>query len=78
MRIINTIRLVTMLSAGLAIQQPLHAAESSDRFVFVGYGDVKYESADVAGTDAFSARFVPIFLFSLNDKMHVEAELEVG
>lgn len=78
MRMIKTIRLATLLSAGIVVQQPLYAAESSDRFVFVGYGDVKYESADVAGTDAFSARFVPYFLFSLNDKMHVEAELEVG
>ncbi len=64
--------------AGMITSSPLLASETTDRFVFVGYGDVKYERADVADTDAFSARFVPIFLFSLNDKMHVEAELEFG
>jgi hypothetical protein len=75
---VKTIQLVTFCSAAIVWQTPTYAAQSNDRFVFVGYGDVKYESADVAGTDSFSTRFVPIFLFNLNDKMHVEAELEVS
>ena len=45
---------------------------------FAGYGDVKYEESDLQDSSAFSARFVPIFLFSLNDKMHVEAETEIS
>lgn len=52
--------------------------ELSDWFVFVGYGDVKYESVDVVGIDVFLVCFVLIFLFSLNDKMYVEVEFEVG
>ena len=40
-----------------------------------GYGDVTYVDSD-QGNGAFSSRFVPIFLFQLNDKLHVEAELE--
>ena len=47
--------------AGMITSSLLLASETTDRFVLVGYGDVKYESADVADTDAFSARFVPIF-----------------
>ncbi len=52
--------------------------EEKGRFVLAGYGDFKYETAELSGTDAFTTRFVPIFLFSLNEKMHVEAELEVS
>ena len=78
MRTKEKIRLATALFAALNVQSPLYANESSDRFVLVGYGDVKYENTDVANTSAFSARFIPIFLFSLNEKMHIEAELEVG
>lgn len=48
------------------------------RFAIAGYGDVKYESSSLSNTSAFSARFVPIFLFSLNEKMHVEAETEIS
>ena len=39
---------------------------------------MKYEESDLLDSSAFSARFVPIFLFSLNDKMHVEAETEIS
>ncbi|MEQ3658372.1 MAG: porin [Glaciecola sp.] len=78
MRTKEKIRLATALLGALTVQSSLYANESNDRFVLVGYGDVKYENTDVANISAFSARFVPIFLFSLNDKMHVEAELEVG
>ncbi|WP_019603390.1 hypothetical protein [Teredinibacter turnerae] len=48
------------------------------RFVLAGYGDVKYESTDAKNTSAYSARFVPIFLFNLSEKIHVEAETEFG
>jgi len=49
-----------------------------DRFTLVGYGDVRYMQEDVADVSTFSARFVPIFLFRLSDRMHVEAELEIA
>ncbi len=45
------------------------------RFAFGGYGDVAYHADDM-NNSAYSGRFVPILLFRLNDKMHVEAELE--
>lgn len=48
------------------------------RFALVGYGDVKYEITEAEDSSAYSARFVPIFLFSLNEKMHVEAETEIS
>ena len=44
MRMVKTIQLVTFCSAAIVWQTPTYAAQSNDRFVFVGYGDVKYES----------------------------------
>lgn len=52
--------------------------QNNSRFALAGYGDVKYEDSKLMDTSAFSARFVPIFLFSLNDKMHIEAETEIS
>lgn len=52
--------------------------EDRPRFALGGYGDVKYETTELSDSSAYSARFVPIFLFSLNDKMHVEAETEIS
>jgi len=53
------------------------------RFAIAGYGDVTYieqsKMKDEAGNDIqnnVSARFVPIFLFQLSEKIHIEAELE--
>jgi len=53
------------------------------RFAIAGYGDVTYidqsEMKDDAGNDIQNnvvARFVPIFLFQLSEKIHIEAELE--
>jgi len=47
------------------------------RFAMAGYGDVSYISAD-GGNDAFASRFIPIFLYQVNDKIHIESELEFG
>jgi len=66
-----------LLSAQVAWSQQLESIET-ERFVMTGYGDVKYESADLTDSRAFSGRFVPIFLFRLNKKMHAEAELEIS
>lgn len=52
--------------------------QNNSRFALAGYGDVKYEDSKLMDTSAFSARFVPIFLFSLSDKMHIEAETEIS
>ena len=53
------------------------------RFAIAGYGDVTYtdqsDMKDEAGNDIQNnvvARFVPIFLFQLSEKIHIEAELE--
>lgn len=64
------------MSAAHSVEQL--EADPAGRLVIAGYGDVKYEQVDSLDTSAFSARFVPIFLFSLNDKMHVEAETEIA
>lgn len=52
--------------------------QNNGRFALAGYGDIKYEDSKLKDTSAFSARFVPIFLFSLSDRMHVEAETEIS
>ena len=50
------------------------------RFTLAGYGDVSYfQTSDLAPEGVNSnvqARFVPIFLFQLSEKIHIEAELE--
>lgn len=48
---------------------------TSGRFAIAGYGDVTYTDTDL-GNDTFSTKLAPIFLFQLNDQIHVEAELE--
>ena len=55
-----------------------YTSPPSGRFALVGYGDVKYEAVDSADSSAFSARFVPIFLFSLSEDIHIEAETEIS
>ena len=59
---------------------PAVLADEGDRarFALGGYGDVKYETTEAGDSSAYSARFVPIFLFSLNEKTHVEAETEIS
>lgn len=56
-----------------------HAEDDSvldiGRIAIGGYGDVQYVNTDTAN-DTFKARFVPIFLFQLSEKIHVESELE--
>ncbi|WP_404389824.1 porin [Pseudoalteromonas phenolica] len=52
--------------------------QENSRFAIAGYGDVKYKDSKVMDSGAFSARFVPIFLFSLSEKMHIEAETEIS
>mgnify|MGYP000141493061 FL=1 len=53
------------------------------RLALAGYGDVTYayqpDMKDEEGNDIQNnvvARFVPIFLFQLSEKIHIEAELE--
>ena len=45
------------------------------RFAIAGYGDVSYIDQDEMNNNVVS-RFVPIFLFQLSEKIHIEAELE--
>ena len=53
------------------------------RFALAGYGDVTYANQsnmkDEEGNDVQNnivARFIPIFLFQLSEKIHIEAEIE--
>ena len=66
-------------AVGAVLAGPAYAQNDNPlpqgRFAMAGYGDVTYVDSD-QGNGAFSSRFVPIFLFQLNDKLHVEAELE--
>jgi len=45
------------------------------RSTISGYGDVGYQDSDFSN-DAFGGKFVPIFIYQLNDKIHIQAELE--
>ena len=78
MRLGKAIGLLAFASSTAAIQVNANPQDDTGRFVLAGYGDVKYEESDLQDSSGFSARFVPIFLFSLNDKMHVEAETEIS
>ncbi|BCD98689.1 porin [Marinagarivorans cellulosilyticus] len=73
---------VKYLAAITVAASSLSAANASEidsaRFVLSGYGEVKYETSELQDSSAYSARFVPIFLFSLSDKIHVEAETEIS
>lgn len=62
----------------MAISVPTLARTDDARFVLAGYGKVDYENNPDADTSNFAVDFVPIFLFSLNDKIHVEAETEIA
>lgn len=57
----------------------INAQENSEldigRFVIAGYGDVTYVDQDDVNSNVES-RFVPIFLFQLSEKIHIESELE--
>ncbi len=73
------ITLALLLSASIVYAQDGSRLDIG-RFVVSGYGDVSYfETSDLAtdGTNSnVQARFVPIFLFQLSEKIHIEAELE--
>jgi len=59
---------------------PAIAQESNldvGRFAVAGYGDISYADIDGVNTNVES-RFVPIFLFQLSEKLHIESELEFG
>ncbi len=45
------------------------------RVVIAGYGDISYTDTDGVNSNVES-RFVPIFLFQLSEKIHIESELE--
>jgi len=71
---------VAVASALLMSAAPVaFAQENSEldigRFAIAGYGDVSYIAQDDMNTNVVS-RFVPIFLFQLSEKIHIESELE--
>jgi len=72
-------RVIAGLSSLLLFQSSFVLSSTErPRFALGGYGDVKYETSESKDSSAYSARFVPIFLFSLNEKIHVEAETEIS
>jgi hypothetical protein len=67
----------------LSVGNPVRAQDNSEldigRFVIAGYGDVSYvETDDPNANSNVESRFVPIFLFQLSEKIHIESELEFG
>ena len=71
----------------MSLMTTVNAQENSSldigRLAIAGYGDVTYISQgnmkDEEGNDIQNnvvARFVPIFLFQLSEKIHIEAEIE--
>lgn len=69
---------IAIATAVVSGQLLANEQQENSRFAIAGYGDVKYEDSKVMDSSAFSARFIPIFLFSLNDKIHIEAETEIS
>jgi len=74
-------------ATSMSLMTTVNAQENSTldigRFAIAGYGDVTYinqsNMKDETGNDIQNnvvARFVPIFLFQLSEKIHIEAELE--
>jgi len=68
-----------LLTTALTTAPTIYAQESSGldigRFAIAGYGDVTYADSDNMNNNVVS-RFVPIFLFQLSEKIHIESELE--
>ncbi len=68
-----------LFTTGLITASSTYANESSGldvgRMTLAGYGDVTYADADNTNNNVVS-RFVPIFLFQLSEKIHIESELE--
>jgi len=65
----------------MTVAPNLQAEEGSSldigRFVIAGYGDVSYVETDNPDANSnVESRFVPIFLFQLSEKIHIESELE--
>lgn len=70
---------ITLVSGiGKADAQELPDPIAAGRFAIAGFGDVTYEESDLQDSSAFSTNFVPIFLFRLSPKLHIEAELEIS
>ncbi|PCI72979.1 MAG: porin [Gammaproteobacteria bacterium] len=75
--------IISAVSTALTLSfcSPIWAQESSKldigRFVIAGYGDVSYVDTDDPNANSnVESRFVPIFLFQLSEKIHIESELE--
>jgi hypothetical protein len=77
MKNIIIIYTITMVLA-LSLNSIAFAEESSldiGRFAIAGYGDVSYVDSEGVNSNV-ETRFVPIFLFQLSEKIHIETELE--
>jgi len=62
-------------SAATTVNAQENSALDIGRFAIAGYGDVSYIDQDGVNSNVES-RFVPIFLFQLSEKIHIESELE--
>ncbi len=67
--------LVLFFAGEVASQEVTESELDIGRFVIAGYGDVSYVDTDNSNSNVES-RFVPIFLFQLSEKIHIESELE--
>lgn len=76
---IKTLSAAVVSALLLATAPTLQAQESSGldvgRMAISGYGDVSYVDSKGMNSNVVS-RFIPIFLFQLSEKIHIESELE--
>ncbi len=76
---IKTLSAAVVSALMLTTAPAIYAQEGSSldvgRMTLAGYGDVTYVATDNANTNVVS-RFVPIFLFQLSEKIHIESEIE--
>ena len=79
----SAVAAAVLLSSMTTVNAEENSSLDIGRLAIAGYGDVTYinqpNMKDEEGNDIQNnvvARFVPIFLFQLSEKIHIEAELE--
>jgi len=72
--------ILLVLPCAVMAQNNISGPLDTGRFALAGYGDVSYFGTSGLAPEGVNsnveARFVPIFLFQLSEKIHIEAELE--
>ncbi|MCZ6504219.1 MAG: porin [Gammaproteobacteria bacterium] len=66
-----------LAGAQLAAERGVYDPLEQGRLAFAGYGDVTYVDPD-GGNSAFKTKIAPIILVQLNDRIHIETEVEIS